>query len=558
MSSTAPAAAGSAAAGSPGSAAPMSHRQILEAMSGLLLGMFVAMLSSTVVTNALPKIITTLHGTESGYTWIVAVTLLTMTATTPVWGKLSDLISPKFLVQLSIVVYVGGSAIAGLAENVGMLIGARAIQGVGVGGLMALVQIIMARIVSPRERGRYSGYIGAVFATATVLGPIVGGVIVDTSWLGWRWCFYIGVPFAVAALIVLQKTLKLDQVKREVTIDYVGASLIVAGVSLLLIWVSLAGTDFAWLSLQTVLMVLAGVAVLGLALLVERRAAEPIIPLGMFRDSTVALAAVASLFIGSSLYGVTVFLSQYFQLSRLQSPTVAGLATMPMVMGMFLTSLVVGRLITRTGLWRRYLVGGSVSLVAGLVILGTLDADTSYFVLALGMLLTGSGMGATMQNLVLTVQNTVPMREIGAASAAVSFIRTLGGAIGVSALGAVLAGQVKSNVASGLGRLGVSASSAGDSGAVPDPAALPGPVAHVVRGAYATGISWVFLISAIAAALGAIAIWFIREVPLRTTISDDAGEPEHPLQVASESVAAAEGVSEVPTYRGVPAVAGRA
>jgi EmrB/QacA subfamily drug resistance transporter len=546
------------ASSTPAAGTPMSHRQILEAMSGLLLGMFVAMLSSTVVTNALPKIITTLHGTESGYTWIVAVTLLTMTATTPVWGKLSDLISPKFLVQLSIVVYVAGSAIAGLSENVGMLIGARAIQGVGVGGLMALVQIIMARIVSPRERGRYSGYIGAVFATATVLGPIVGGVIVDTSWLGWRWCFYIGVPFAVAALIVLQKTLKLEQIKRKVTIDYLGASLIVAGVSLLLIWVSLAGTDFAWVSLPSALMVLGGVAVLALALVVEQRAAEPIIPLGMFRDSTVALASVASLFIGSSLYGVTVFLSQYFQLSRLQSPTVAGLATMPMVMGMFLTSLIVGKLISRTGLWRRYLVGGSISLVAGLVILGTMGADTPYLLLAAGMLLTGSGMGATMQNLVLAVQNTVPMREIGAASAAVSFIRTLGGAIGVSALGAVLAGQVKSNVTSGLDRLGVSASSAGDSGAVPDPAALPAPVAHVVRSAYATGISWVFLISAIAAALGAIAIWFIREAPLRTTISDDAGEPENPLQVASESVAAAEGVGEVPTYRGVHAVAGQA
>ena len=252
----------------------MSHKQIMQSLSGLLIGMFVAMLSSTVVTNALPTIIDQLHGTEAGYTWVVVATLLALTATTPIWGKLSDLMSPKLLVQLSLIVYVAGSAVAGLSQSVGMLIFARAIQGMGAGGLLALVQVIMARMIAPRERGRYSGYLGAVFALATVLGPLVGGVIVDTPWLGWRWCFYVGVPFAALAIVVLQKTLKLPTVKRTVKIDYVGATLIVAGVSLLLIWISLAGHNFGWISVASALMVIGGVVFLGVAIWVESRVGE--------------------------------------------------------------------------------------------------------------------------------------------------------------------------------------------------------------------------------------------------------------------------------------------
>jgi len=530
-------------------ASGMSHRQILEAMSGLLLGMFVAMLSSTVVTNALPRIIANLHGSESGYTWVVASTLLTMTASTPIWGKLSDLVSPKLLLQLSIVVYMVGSAIAGLSQSVAMLIGARAVQGVGMGGVLALVQIVMARIVSPRERGRYTGYVGAVFAVATVLGPITGGLIVDTSWLGWRWCFYIGVPFALLALVVLQKTLKLPQVTRAVQIDYLGAILIVAGVSVLLIWVSLAGTSFGWASVQTLLMVLGGVTLLALAAVVERRASEPIIPLTLFKNSTVWLASVASVFVGSALFGVTVFLSEYFQIARAQSPTASGLSTIPLILGMFLTSLVVGLIIARTGLWKRYLVGGSIALIVGLAILGTMRADTPYAILAAGMLLAGIGMGATVQNLILAVQNSVPIRDLGSASATISFLRSLGGAIGVAALGAVLGTQVRQHVASGLRELGMNPAGTESGKTVADPATLPAPVARVVANAYALGTSWAFTISAVAAAAGAIAILFIREQPLRTITSAGSDLSESPLQVASEVVAAAEGVAENPIAR---------
>src|SRR6188508_754500 len=207
----------------------MSHRQVLEALSGLLLAMFVAMLSSTVVSNALPAIVTDLHGSQTGYTWVVVATLLAMTATTPIWGKLADLFSKKLLVQSALVIFSIGSLIAGFAPSMEVLIGARVVQGLGVGGLTALVQVVIATMVSPRERGRYAGYIGATFAIATVSGPLVGGVLVDT--VGWRWCFFAGLPVAALAFVVLQKTLRLAVVKREVHIDYLGATLLVAGVS---------------------------------------------------------------------------------------------------------------------------------------------------------------------------------------------------------------------------------------------------------------------------------------------------------------------------------------
>ena len=270
MTTTVPAGTTRPATGS----APMSHREILEALSGLLLALFVAMLSSTVVSNALPRIVADLAGSESGYTWVVVATLLTTTASTPIWGKLADLFDKKVLVQSALVIFAVGSALAGFAGSMGFLIGARALQGVGVGGLTALVQVVIASMVSPRERGRYSGYIGATFAVATVSGPLIGGLIVDTPWLGWRWCFGVGIPVAALAFVVLQKTLDLPVVKRDVSIDYLGAGLITGGVSTLLIWVSLAGTQFDWLSVSTAWMVGLGVALLAAAIVTELRCAS--------------------------------------------------------------------------------------------------------------------------------------------------------------------------------------------------------------------------------------------------------------------------------------------
>ena len=498
--------------------APMSHREVLEAMSGLLLALFVAMLSSTVVSNALPRIVADLHGSESGYTWIVVATLLTTTASTPVWGKLADLFSKKMLVQLALVIFAIGSSLAGLAHSMGFLIGARALQGVGAGGLTALVQVVIASIVSPRERGRYSGYIGAVFAIATVSGPLIGGVIVDTSWLGWRWCFYVGLPVAVLAFAVLQKTLHVKTIRRDVSIDYLGAGLIAAGVSLLLIWVSLAGTQFDWLSGTTAWMVGLGVLLIVAAVVNELKVREPIIPMRLFRDRTTSLSTFASVMVGLAMFGSTVFLSQYFQIARGMSPTRAGMMSICMVGGLFLSSIGTGRIITRTGLWKRWLVGGMVLVIVGMYLLSTISAHTNLAAVGLYMAVLGLGMGATLQNLVLSVQNNTAQSDMGAASSLVAFFRTMGGSIGVSALGAVLGHQVSQHVIEGMTRLGIQLPAGGDSRSVPNVSQLPAPVRNVFENAFGDATAHIFLVALPFTVLALVAVLFIREVPLRTTI----------------------------------------
>ncbi|GAB3666785.1 hypothetical protein GCM10027589_32180 [Actinocorallia lasiicapitis] len=504
-------------------AGEMTHREVLEALAGLLLGLFVAILSSTVVANALPTIIAELHASQITYTWVITAALLATTVSTPVWGKLADLVSKKTLVQISLVVYMLGSLVAGLAQDSAMLIFARVVQGIGAGGLTALTQVIIATMIAPRDRGRYSGYIGATFALATIGGPLIGGAIVDTSWLGWRWCFLVGAPFAAAALVVLQKTLHLPVNRRKVKVDVAGATLITASVSLLLIWVSFAGDQFAWLSWQTWAMV-GGALVLGTAfLLAERRAAEPIVPLHLLRLRTVSLSVLASMMVGIAMFGSTTFLSQYFQLARGDSPTMAGVLTLPMILGLAVASTAAGRRITATGRWRKILVAGAEESADGLALLATMRADTPYWQLALYMVPLGAGLGMTMQNLVLAVQNQVAMAELGAASALVAFGRTLGGAVGVSALGAVLAHRFTDYLADGLAALGITPSGGGHD-ALPKVSTLPQPVRGVFEESFGHSIAEVFLIASIPAAIALVAILFVREVPLRRS-NDEAVTP---------------------------------
>ncbi|WP_438817283.1 MDR family MFS transporter [Streptomyces actuosus] len=507
--------------GSSGGHAPMTHRQIMEALSGLLLGMFAAILSSTIVSNALPEIIKDLGGGQSAYTWVVTAALLAMTASTPLWGKLADLVSKKALVQIALVVYIVGSVVAGLAQNPGMLITARAVQGVGAGGLSALAQIVMAAMISPRERGRYSGYLGATFAVATVGGPLVGGVITDTDWLGWRWCLYVGVPFALIALVVLQKTLHLPETRRKVKVDWAGAFFITAAVSLLLIWVTFADDKYDWLSWQTGAMVGGAVALALVFLLVEARADEPIIPLRLFRNRTIALASVASLFVGIAMFAGTVFFSQYFQLARDKSPTMSGVMTIPMIGGLFVSSTVSGQVITRTGRWKAWLLAGGVLLTAGLGLLGTMRYDTPYWHLAIFMALMGLGVGMMMQNLVLCTQNQVDPTDLGAASSVVTFFRSLGGAVGVSVLGSVMSTRITHYAKDTVGQLSpreqLAAAKASGSGRIPDMDALPTGIRTWLEGAYGHGIADIFLYVAPIALLAFFVTLFIKEVPLRTT-----------------------------------------
>ncbi|NGO09494.1 MFS transporter [Streptomyces sp. HC44] len=500
--------------------APMTHRQIMEALTGLLLGMFVAILSSTIVSNALPRIIGDLGGGQSAYTWVVTASLLTMTASTPLWGKLADLFSKKLLIQFALVVFVLGSAAAGLSQNPGTLIAFRAVQGIGMGGLSALAQIILAAMISPRERGRYNGYLGATFATAMVGGPLIGGVITDTSWLGWRWCFYVGVPFAIAALIVLQRTLHLPVVKRKVKVDWAGAFFITAAVCLLLVWVTFAGDKYEWVSWQTYAMVGGSVALGLLFVLIEAKASEPIIPLRLFRNRTITLASLASLFVGVAMFSGTVFFSQYFQLARDKTPTMSGVMTIPMIAGLFVSSTLSGQVITRTGRWKGWLVGGGVLVTAGLGLLGTIRYDTAYWHIAIFMALLGLGVGMMMQNLVLCTQNQVDPKDLGAASSTVTFFRSLGGAMGVSALGAIMATRITDYVKDGLAGLGAQGEALGHAGTgngnIPDLATLPAPVRTVVESAYGHGVADVFLYSAPLALLALLVTFFIKEVPLKT------------------------------------------
>ncbi|MGW1095550.1 MDR family MFS transporter [Streptomyces sp. NPDC002455] len=497
----------------------MDHRHVMRALSGLLIVLFVAMISSTVVSVALPQIIGSLNGTQSQYTWVVTATLLASTASTPIWGKLADLFSKKLLLQIAIGLFVVSSIACGFAQSTGQLIGFRVIQGLGMGALQVLVQVIIAAMISPKERGRYNGYLGGVMAVATVGGPLLGGFITDTSWLGWRWCFFIAVPFTLVAFVLLTRTLHLTEIRRpDVKVDYLGATLIAVGVSLLLLWVTFVDSDFAWISWQTGVMVGASVVILAVAVLVEARVKEPVVPLHVVRRRDPALAIVASLAVGMAMFGGAVFLGQYFQIGRGNSPTEAGLLTIPLMFGVLVSSTVAGRLVSRTGKVKPYIITGVVVLALGFLGLSTIDHETSLVIVSLGMLAVGIGVGMSMQNLVLVVQNTVPFSELGAASGAITFFRSLGGTIGVSVLGAVLANQVATKIADGLTKLGIDPAASSSGGSTLNIAAMPPEIQEVVRAAYGDATGHIFLISAGIAAVGVVATLFLTPTKLRDSV----------------------------------------
>ncbi|WP_299531326.1 MDR family MFS transporter [uncultured Streptomyces sp.] len=497
----------------------MDHRHVLRALSGLLIVLFVAMISVTVVSVALPRIIGELNGTQSQYTWVVTASLLASTASTPIWGKLADLFSKKLLLQISIGLFVVSSVACGFAQTTPQLIGFRAVQGLGMGALQVLVQVIIAAMISPKERGRYNGYLGGVMAVATVGGPLLGGFVTDTSWLGWRWCFFIAVPFTLIAFVILTRTLHLAEVRRPDTkVDYLGAGLIAAGVSLLLLWVTFVGDEFDWVSWQTLVMVAASVLILAAAVLVEARVKEPIVPLHVVRRRDPALAIVASLAVGMAMFGGAVFLGQYFQIGRGNTPTEAGLLTIPLMAGVLVSSTVAGRLVSKTGKVKPFIIAGVVVLTLGFLGLSQIDHETDLVLVSLGMLAVGIGVGMSMQNLVLVLQNTVPLSELGAASGSITFFRSLGGTMGVSVLGAVLAHQVSVKIAAGLAGLGIDPAKAGGGSSTLNVKALPPEIQEVVRAAYGDATGHIFLISAAIALVGVVASLFLTPTKLRDSV----------------------------------------
>lgn len=503
----------------------MSHRQVLQSLTGLLMGMFVSILAATVVSTSLPVIVADLDGDQTSYTWVVTATLLATTISTPIWGKLADLLNRKLLLQLALAIFVLSSAIAGFSQDTTMLITMRVFQGLGGGGMAALSQIVMADIISPRDRGKYMGLFGAVMALGTVGGPLVGGFITDT--INWRWNFFIALPFAVVAIYLIQWTLHLPRLEpRRVRIDYPGIVLLSAGVSLLLIWVSLAGNSFDWASAATVWMVGGAVAALAAFVAVELRAPEPLISLKLFRNATFTLSVIASLSVGVSMFGTAVFLAQYMQLARGANATQSGLMTIPMMAGLLIVSTVAGALISKRGKWKAFVVTGSVLQTAGLFLLGTIHYDTNFVLVSVFMFVLGAGVGMVMQNLVLVVQNAVPQADLGVASSAVTFFRSLGGTAGVAALGALLAARIpelfaeRSNeIAAAIGALGAQGAEIAQgfaSGTVPVVHELPEPLRGIIEGVYGDAVARVFLVAAPLGLLTFLAVVFLPNLPLST------------------------------------------
>ncbi|WP_354501136.1 MDR family MFS transporter [Mycetocola sp. 2940] len=497
----------------------MSQRQVLEALSGLLLGMFVSILAGTVVATSLPVIISDLGGDQSAYTWVVTSTLLATTVSTPLWGKFADLFDRKLLIQLALGLFVVGSAAAGFSQDTNTLILFRIFQGLGGGGLAALSQIIMADIISPRDRGKYAGLFGAVMALGTVGGPLLGGLVTDA--FGWRWNFFIALPIAIVAILLLQSTLHLPKhPKRTVRIDYLGAILITAGVSLLLIWVSMAGSQYDWASVQSLVMVLGSILLLAAAVLVELKSPEPIIPLGMFRNRTFTLSVIASISVGVSLFGTSVFLAQYMQLARGASPTESGLLTIPMMAGLLISSTVFGGLISRRGKWKAIMVSGSALTVLGSTLLGTLHYDTNLILVGVYMAVLGAGVGMLMQNLVLVVQNSIEVRNLGVATSAITFFRSLGGTIGVSVLGSILGTVVAQSIRDDVAALKPAdqalAGTYLGSGTIPKISELPDVLTTIVESAYGTGVGFVFLCAVPLTIVTLVAVAFLPNVPLGT------------------------------------------
>ncbi|WP_454084369.1 MDR family MFS transporter [Georgenia sp. Marseille-Q6866] len=494
------------------------HREVMKVFTGLLLALFVAMLSGTIVGNALPVIIADLGGTQLQYTWIVTAALLASTASTPIFGKLADLFDKKKLLLLAIGLFSVGSLLAGSAQSANTLIAYRVIQGVGMGAQMALVQTTIATIISPRERGRYNGYMGAVMAVATVSGPLIGGVIVDTPWLGWRWCYWSAIPFSLIAIWVLHRRLHVPpSTRRKPKIDYWGSALIVLSVTLLLLWLSFVDTSFAWVSWQSAAML--GGAVLGTVafVLVELRAAEPVVPMWILTERTTALSIVASFAVGTVMFAAPVFLGQYFQIGRGYGPTESGLLMVPMMLGVFLSSTIAGRLVSARGTWKRYVVGGITIQAVGVALMATIGVSTPLWVLGIYLALMGIGQGASMQNLVLAVQNTVSLKDMGAASSAVAFFRSLGGAIGVQVLGAVLSAHIATLLVSRLADAGIPAGTLAAGGSL-DVAALPDDVEAIVRSAYGDGMDLIFLIMGVLAVIALVAAILMRGSTLRDTV----------------------------------------
>jgi EmrB/QacA subfamily drug resistance transporter len=447
MSTTEPATAGGPApASGPGDNAPsyLSHKQILVILGGLMAGMFLAALDQSIVGTALPQIVSEFNSLDK-LSWVVTAYLLTSTASTPLWGKISDLYGRRPLFIAAIVTFLAGSVLAALSQNIEMLIGFRAVQGLGAGGLMSLAFATIGDVIPPRERGKYMGYFGAVFGLSSVAGPLLGGLLTDGP--GWRWIFWINLPIGLVALGVVAAVLKLPHVKRSHKIDYVGAAVVTAAVTTLLLAISWSGPTNGWGNATTIALLVAAVVLAVVFVFVELRVAEPIIPMDLFKGRIFSGYAGFAFLMGVAMFGALIFLPLYLQAVKDMSPTRSGLALLPMIVGIFSASIPSGQLMSKTGRYKIYPIISAVLVATAMLLLSTLSMTTPYWQLAIFMFLMGSGLGLSMQITVTAAQNSVPRQHMGTATSTMTFFRSMGGAIGTAVFGAVLTSRLKDHLA---------------------------------------------------------------------------------------------------------------
>ena len=507
---------------------PLSHKEIMAVLSGLMMGMLLAALDQTIVSTALKRIVEDFNGL-SHYTWVVTAYLLTSTASTPLYGKISDLYGRRPVFQFAIITFLIGSFAAGASQSLTQLIIFRALQGLGAGGLMALTFVIIGDIVSPRDRGKYQGYFGGVWGLSSVAGPLLGGFFSDHAHIlglaGWRWIFYINLPVGLAALVITSASLHIPKVKREHKIDYLGALLMVSGVSALLLAVSVYGPENGWTDSKTLTAFGIFAALIVAFLVQESRAKEPILPLNLFKNHTFSVTSVMAFIIGAGMFGAIIMVPLYLQIVQGNSATAAGLKLIPFMIGIVSMSIASGKQISKTGQYKRFPIFGLILMAIGIGFMSTLGVHTPYWKLAIYACLIGMGLGFSMQTIVIALQNAVEFKDMGVSTSANTFFRSVGGTIGVAIFGTIYANKLASELPKAIAHV-AKTDPASMAGATPEKFAqlrnntsvLKSFMPHLqesIMGAFVKGFHAVFVSALPVILIGLIFAFLLRETPLK-------------------------------------------